>query len=121
MPNSYPAACRLRNDEDIKAVFASRDISKGRRLVFYRARTTAEQKGASEENHRFCLVVSKKCGHAVRRNRIKRLLREIIRNNRFRIETGFDYIIRVTDAKTPGGHIKQEAFFDDFKSYFGWS
>ncbi len=124
MDNTYPAACRLRNERDIKAVLARRDIFRGQRLIFYRGPMPSQDSaGIGEEitaEHRFCLAVSRKCGTAVRRNRIRRLLREIIRTNRERIPIGFDYIIRVGEAALVETKIKQGLFIADFNRYFGW-
>jgi ribonuclease P protein component len=128
--NRFPAECRLKNRKDIQAVYARRDIFRGERLVFYRAifsgAATVEHsepgpKSISSENmSRFCLSVSKACGGAVRRNRIKRILREIIRHHRQRIEPGFDYIIRVNAARLKDS-ISEKDFLADFSRYFRWS
>ena len=75
--------------------------------------------GESLQPGRFCLVVSKKCGIAVRRNRIKRILREILRQNLFRIRPGYDYIVVVFPSGLPE-KINQEDFIGDFATYFGW-
>ena len=75
--------------------------------------------GGSSQPGRFCLVVSKKCGIAVRRNRIKRILREILRQNLFRIRPGYDYIVVVMPSGLPE-KINQEDFIGDFATYFGW-
>ncbi len=42
---------------------------------------------------RFGITLSKKFGNAVKRNRYKRILREIIRNNQKKFKNEFDYII----------------------------
>jgi ribonuclease P protein component len=128
--NRFPAECRLKNRKDIQAVYARRDIFRGERLVFYRGGfsvTVASDSGAkspksisSENMSRFCLSVSKACGGAVRRNRIKRILREIIRHHRLRIEPGFDYIIRVNPARLKD-KISEKDFLADFSRYFRWS
>jgi ribonuclease P protein component len=122
--NTFPAACRLRNERDIKAVLARRDIFRGRRLIFYRGPMPSQvDAGTGEETgaeHRFCLAVSRKSGTSVRRNRIRRLLREIIRTNRERIPTGFDYIVRVGQDALVETKIKQDLFIADFNRYFGW-
>ncbi len=42
---------------------------------------------------RFGISLSKNYGNAVKRNKYKRILREIIRNNQKKFENKFDYII----------------------------
>ena len=42
---------------------------------------------------RFGISLSKHFGNAVKRNRNKRILREIIRNNQKKFKNGYDYII----------------------------
>lgn len=42
---------------------------------------------------RFGVSLSKKFGNAVKRNKYKRILREIIRNNQKKFENNYDYII----------------------------
>ncbi|MEZ5357399.1 MAG: ribonuclease P protein component [Candidatus Zixiibacteriota bacterium] len=97
-------------------MYARRKSARGERLVFYRAKSSVE---LTPPVSRFCLSVSKKCGSAPKRNRIKRVLREIIRVNRYRIETGYDYIIRVIPEMITD-KVKQDDFLADFKAYFGW-
>ena len=53
---------------------------------------------------RLGITATRKCGNAVRRNRIKRVLREIFRNHRARFETGIDLVVNAR----PG------ADFDDY-------
>lgn len=97
-------------------MYARRDRSRGKRLVFYRAKNAVD---VNPPVSRFCLSVSKKCGSAPKRNRIKRVLREIIRVNRYRIETGYDYIIRVIPEMITD-KVKQDDFLADFEAYYGW-
>ncbi len=123
--NSFPAACRLRSEQEIKAVLARRDLFRGQRLIFYRGPLPSGVFPAPTTNdtpeHRFCLVVSKECGNSPRRNRIRRVLREIIRCNRYRIPAGFDYIIRAIAQALPEGKLTEETFRGDFDHYFGWN
>ncbi|MDR0351489.1 MAG: ribonuclease P protein component [Puniceicoccales bacterium] len=42
---------------------------------------------------RFAIVVSKKVGDAIYRNRLKRVFREIFRLNQHRLKPAFDYLV----------------------------
>lgn len=53
-------------------------------------------KDNASDNKKFGLAVSKKCGNAVQRNKIKRQMRMIIDNNKDLFFKGFDYIIIVS-------------------------
>ncbi|MFH1700790.1 MAG: ribonuclease P protein component [Candidatus Zixiibacteriota bacterium] len=121
MDNRFPANRRLKNKSDIQAVYARGDIYRGKRLVFFRDKSRGLP---DDENQpplsRFCVVASKKCGNAPKRNRIKRLLRDIIRKNLFRVGAGFDYIIQAK-PETIEDKVKQDDFLADFKAYFDWN
>jgi ribonuclease P protein component len=114
----------LKNQRDIQAVFDQRDVFRGERLVFHRGKSASSDPDQTinlpENEFRFCLVVSKQCGGAVRRNRLKRILREIIRHNRQRITPGHDYIVRVNATRLQGTE-KEKDFLGDFARYFGWN
>jgi len=122
--NRFPASCRLKNRQDIQAVYARRDIYRGERLVFYRGGSsiskTDQVLGPLETESRFCLSVSRYCGGAVRRNRIKRVLREIIRKNKYKIAPGYDFVIRVNAARLRE-NVTEKDFLAEFASYFGWN
>lgn len=49
---------------------------------------------------RLGLAVSKRCGNAVRRNRLKRRLREVFRLSRMELPTGLDLVVQPR-AETP--------------------
>ena len=53
---------------------------------------------------RLGITATRKCGHAVQRNRIKRVLREVFRQHRSRFDTGVDIVVNAR----PG------ARFDDY-------
>jgi ribonuclease P protein component len=118
----FPAACRLKGKKNIQAVYAARDTFYGKRLVFYRRKRENEEQEALPAVSRFCFAVPRACGNAVRRNRIKRILREIVRTNRYRIDGGIDYIIKVQcNRLDPDSGVTRDSFLDDFQSYYRWT
>ncbi len=72
MPKTFPKSVRLLTKSDFDQVFNRRKSRADRRLVVY---TAPNQQGHA----RLGLVVSRKVGNAVVRNRWKRLLREAFR------------------------------------------
>ena len=73
----FPKSARLKGRSDILRLFRDRDSRKinGRNLAAYIA-------DSSVETTRFGISISRKVGGAVRRNRLKRIIREYLRNNK---------------------------------------
>lgn len=86
MSNKLPKSARLLKSEDFDRVFRRRCIVSDDLLVLHAAR------GISDET-RLGLVVSRKCGNAVMRNRWKRILREAFRLLRSELPSGIDLVI----------------------------
>lgn len=83
---SLPRSGKIRKRSDFQAVY-----EKGKRihLKSFIVLLSRNDKGTA----RFGITVSKKVGNAVRRNRIKRLVREFFRLNRDRIPESTDVVI----------------------------
>ena len=82
---SFPTACRLTKRREYLAVY-----SKGHRTGTY----SFTMFGLPGQNGpRIGITVTKKVGNAVRRNRIKRVFREIYRKNRHLLEANLDLVI----------------------------
>lgn len=78
----------IKNKELFNNIIRKGNFKKNNFFVIY--------KNPNEDvNVKFGIAISKKFGHAVDRNRIKRQTRSIIDNNRNLFQKGFNYIIMV--------------------------
>lgn len=85
-PGGLPRACRLAHKADFDAVYREgRKRSSREFAVFLRAN--------GSQVSRFGWSIKKALGTAVRRNRIRRRLREIVRLHRRKIAGGWDVVI----------------------------
>ncbi|MGE4159875.1 MAG: ribonuclease P protein component [Planctomycetota bacterium] len=81
-----PAFARLRSSAEISKVFASSQrLRGGFATLLWSPRTTGETRMA------FCVPM--KCGNAVRRNRIRRVLRELARRHAALLPPSADLVI----------------------------
>ena len=83
--NAFPKNFRLGGNEEFKTVIAQRRRCSDMALVLYGAPN-------GREYSRLGVSAGKAAGNAVVRNRFKRLVREVFRQNRERIPAGFDYV-----------------------------
>ena len=92
-PNADPAdsglrfrkAQRLRNSTEFARVFGSKYTSANDRLVVHLSKNGLARS-------RLGLIVSRRVGNAVRRNAIRRRIREAFRKNRHVLPSGYDVI-----------------------------
>ena len=105
-PNGLPHQCRLHLKQDFKRVF------QGGIKLQYKGVVMWAVPGDKKINRpvRFAVVVSKKLGPAVQRNRAKRLLREAFRLSRTQIIVGTDIIVSPREGgQVSSVHAAQEA------------
>ncbi|WP_100405883.1 ribonuclease P protein component [Bacillus solitudinis] len=78
---------RIKKNDEFSYVFNKGQSVANRQFVLY------SLKKEGEATYRIGLSVSKRVGHAVTRNRIKRLIRTVFQENKDDIMPGFDYVI----------------------------
>lgn len=84
---------RLTKPKDFSSLYNRGKKAVGRYIVIYfRNRSTGP--------NRIGFTVSKKVGNAVRRNRVKRKLREIVRNHPISLGNGMDFVIIARSSAT---------------------
>src|SRR3990167_4720480 len=83
---TFTKAERLLRKKEFDKVFDEGKVFKNKFLVLYVA-------PGAQKCSRMGLVVIKKIGNAVRRNRVKRLLREVFRLNKNRLTVPVDIVI----------------------------
>jgi ribonuclease P protein component len=86
---SLPKSKRLASNRQFKAVLALRTSANDKLFRLYMAKNDCGYP-------RLGITLSKLCGDAVVRNRLKRLLREAFRLNQKRIPAGFDYVLMIS-------------------------
>ncbi len=93
LPNGLPRCARLHLKRDFERIIQGGSKYQARGLVLW-----VEQTGQASPV-RFAVVVSRKLGPAVVRNRTKRFLREAFRKNRIRIKPGVNMIVSPRDSE----------------------
>jgi ribonuclease P protein component len=83
---------RLKKNEEFQTVFKRGTSVANRQLVLYVYRNRRV------ERFRLGISVSKKLGHAVTRNRMKRLIKAIVQVEQAQIRNGYDLVLIVRQA-----------------------
>ncbi len=86
---TFSKSSRLLANRQFRAVYARRLSARDKLLVLH----------ACENNcgySRLGVSIGKSCGIAVVRNRLKRLVREVFRQNRHLVPPGFDYVVSMS-------------------------
>lgn len=79
---------RLREEHDVKRVRSrGRAVAQGPLVVRYL------QNGLDPAQNRYTVIAGKRCGKAVQRNRLKRLVREALRGYHPYLQTGYDIVV----------------------------
>jgi len=86
---SFPKEKRLINSSQFKAVLSRNLRASDGLLTLFMAENDCSYR-------RLGISVGRSCGGAVVRNRLKRLLREVFRQNQEQIPTSFDYVLMIS-------------------------
>ena len=94
LANGLPRFCRLHLKNDFKRV-----ITGGTKLQYNGLVLWSKPNDTTGKDVRFAVVVSKRLGPAVLRNRTKRLLREAFRISRTYLVEGIDLVVCPKDSE----------------------
>jgi ribonuclease P protein component len=103
LPNSFPKCSRLLKSRDYKRVYQHGKKKVGQYLqIFYFPNGL--------DSTRFGISVGSRVGNAVKRNRLKRWIREAIRRNKETNRAGFDIVVhpRLAIAINNSGSLQNE-------------
>ena len=93
---------RLLTNEQFKKVLAERNRSIDELLILYVAKNQCRMP-------RLGISIGKKTGNAVVRNRIKRLIREVFRQNQHLLQQDVDYLCMISSKWTKKGERQSKA------------
>jgi ribonuclease P protein component len=92
-PHGFPARLRIKQRRDFLRVQRGGRKHQLRHFMVFAARRVPPSESSSPPlPTRLGITVTRKIGNAVARNRIKRLVREVFRQNRERLPSGLDLV-----------------------------
>ncbi|OGS24439.1 MAG: ribonuclease P protein component [Elusimicrobia bacterium RIFOXYB2_FULL_48_7] len=109
---SFRKEDKLRHSPEFKRVFKNGKAMRSSGIVMFVYRRSASGPGHEIKRVRVGIVLSRKVGNAVARNRLKRQLREIFRLNKHFLDQGVD-IVFLAREKLPSfdyGKLKDMVF-----------
>ncbi len=93
---------RLQRNGDFRFIFAKGNSVANRLYVLYVIRKDRSRPS------RVGFSVSKKVGNAVVRNRVKRLMREIVRKHLWRFSSGYDLVVIARKGAAESAYVESE-------------
>jgi ribonuclease P protein component len=108
----FPKTDRVLKREEFRRIY-----QKGRKV---QARYfTAFVMSSEEQQSRIGITVTRKFGKSVKRNRARRLLREVFKNNKWLVPPGVDIVINVKAPLVEAGYREIEGDFITFLERVG--
>lgn len=83
---------RIKNNKVFKYIFKKGEYSKGKYVVVHSCKTKMADEQENAMNF-FAVCVSKKNGNSVQRNKLKRLAREVYKQEEQKLKRGYNYIV----------------------------
>ena len=104
---------KLRKNSEFRAVYRKGRSFSNSILVLY-----VFKNYKNKDINRLGISVSKKVGSSVVRNRVKRLIRESYRLNKYRFRTGYDFIFIARTTINGSSYLEVEKYLIDLLNKF---
>lgn len=83
---------RIKKNRAFKYIFKKGDYAKGKYVIVHSCKTKMADETENSMNF-FAVCVSKKNGNSVQRNRLKRIAREVYKQEEVKLKKGYNYVI----------------------------